>query len=67
MSVNPIFATTTGAVVLGEGLGFLEWSGNTVIVTAKACALAFPDALPNLPLMRIQSGHRLIQESTPAE
>lgn len=63
MSVNPIFAATIGAVVLGEGLGILEWSGIIVIVAANACALAIPDARPKLPPRRLRTSHRPIQES----
>jgi inner membrane transporter RhtA len=39
MSVNPIFAAVVGAVLLGEALEWIEWSGIGLIVLANAVAL----------------------------
>lgn len=40
LSVNPIFAATLGAVVLGEGLQLIEWAGIVLIVGANVIAFA---------------------------
>lgn len=48
MSVNPIFAAVVGALVLGEALEWIEWSGIALIVLANAAALVL--AAPKRPL-----------------
>jgi inner membrane transporter RhtA len=40
MSVSPLLAAAVGAIVLGEGLGPLDWMAIGLIVTANAVALA---------------------------
>ena len=39
MSVNPIYAAVVGALLLGEALEVIEWSGIGLIVLANAAAL----------------------------
>jgi inner membrane transporter RhtA len=39
MSVNPIFAAGVGALILGEGLEWIEWTGIGLIVVANSAAL----------------------------
>ncbi|MEV0175922.1 EamA family transporter [Streptomyces sp. NPDC050803] len=40
MSVNPVLAALVGLVVLGQGLGWAEWSGIGAIVVANALSIA---------------------------
>lgn len=39
MSVNPVLAAVVGWVVLGEGLGWMEWAGITAVVVANALSV----------------------------
>ena len=55
MSVNPIYAAVVGALLLGEALEWIEWSGIGLIVLANAAALILagpkrPFGAPKRPL-----------------
>ena len=41
MSVNPVFAALTGAVVLGQSLGLADWLAITAVVTANAVSVGW--------------------------
>ena len=41
MSVNPVFAALIGAVVLGQSLGFADWTGIGTVVTANAVSMGW--------------------------
>nr|WP_236677624.1 EamA family transporter [Streptomyces actinomycinicus] len=40
MSVNPVLAAVVGWVILGQGLGGVEWAGIGAVVTANAVSIA---------------------------